>query len=256
MAENSTNTTLVEYKCARKQGALYSFVVAVMASPVYIIMLKILIYRFKLTLPRHKILLSLTISDSIQIVIPALLQLTVFNARVDSNGCQIYRKIVEFTAILTVVSSSGDILLLSWERYVACIHCLRFFKIVTHMKVNAMLFGVWIIAIVCGLLEPGRYKENLTSAIMPFRTTDSIVYIVTVLASSLVLIVVQARLYLLSRSKTKVRPGRNAFGKRAEEHDMRRTQIKLTIVASAIVLLYMACMCPFAFYLIKMGFHF
>ncbi len=254
MPSNATNTTHLEVKCARKEATLYSSAIALLASPVYILMLKILIYRFRLRLPRDKILLSLTVSDSIQIVIVAVLQLSVFDDTVDSIGCQIIRKVGEFTVVLTVVSSSGSILLLSWERYMACVHCLRFYKIVTHEKVNRMLCGVWALAFVCGFLEKGRYEANISSSVMPFPETDTIIYVITVLSTSTVLVVVQVRLYLLSYRKTKDNPSGITFGKKAEENDYRKTQFKIAIVASAIVLLYMICMCPLAIYLISAGF--
>ncbi len=225
-----------------------------MASPIYIIMLKILIYRLKLKLPRHKILLSLTISDCIQIVVNAILRFSVYSATVSSIGCQIIRKILQFTSILTVISSSGSILMLSFERYVACIHCLRLHAIITDKVVDRGLCCIWVISILCGFLEKTRYEVCLGPVVLTHLKTDSIIYTIVVLSSSVLLAAVQIRLYLLSYTKTKIHPSGNVFGRKAEENDLRKNQIKLTIVASAIVLLYVVCMCPLAFYLISIGF--
>ncbi len=254
MANITSNATNLEYKCTRKTTTLFSFGVAVLASPVYILMLKILICGLKLNLPRHKILLSLTISDSIQIVVFSLLQLSVLQARVTSIGCQIIRKIMEFSGILTIVSSSGSIIFLSIERYVACVHCLRFHEIITDKLVNRLLGCIWTFSFICGFFDKKRYEESLSPAVLRLTETTAIIYTGTVLSSSVVLLVVQVRLYFLSYRKMKVGPGDTAFGQGAEEVDTRKTQIKVAVVASAIVIMYMVCMCPLAFYLLSTSF--
>ena len=70
-------------------------------------------------------------------------------------------------------------------------------------------------------------------------------YVVTVVVSSVSLIIVQARLYKLSRAKLKVEPVIK-FGTQREKDDLTKRQLKLGFAASAVALLYVVCMCPLA----------
>ena len=67
----------------------------------------------------------------------------------------------------------------------------------------------------------------------------------TTLVTTLVLIVVQARLYKLSRTKLKVVP-HNMFGAQKEKDDLTRRQLKLGFAASIVIIMYVVCMLPVA----------
>ncbi len=252
---NSCNETVVIHNCIRNIPGLVAIFLAMIACPVYVLMFKILVYHFDLMVPRHKILLNLNISDSIQIAGMAILSLLgfIFQAKSRSAGCQVIRKVMEFLGIATVVSSTGSILLLSFERYIACVHCLRLYDIVTDNLVHRAIYCIWGVAFICGLADKERYQPNYTVVALVLTKSISIIYTIVVLSSTVLLAFVQFRLYRLSHMKNKVLPG-DSFGRAAEENDTRRTQMKAAIVASAVVLMYVICMCPLAFYSISVGF--
>ncbi len=250
------NTTIVTYSCIAKTPGSFAIFLAFIACPVYILMLKILIHELRLSLPRHKILLSLNISDSIQIAGMGLLSMLGFISQANSNstGCQVIRKLMEFVGIATVVSASGSVLLLAYERYVACVHCLRLYDIVTDNLVHRALYCIWAVAFISGFLDKELYEANHTAVALVFSKSTCIRYATVVLLSALVLTCVQVRLYLLSYKKINAVPAENSFGREAEENDTRKAQMKVAIVASAVVGLYMVCMCPAAFYMVFGGF--
>eukprot|EP00794_Sanderia_malayensis_P010026 gene10026-11050_t len=167
-----------------------------------------------------------------------------------SLGCQIVRKIYEYISIVTVVAASGNIIALSFERYVACVHCLRFHVIVTDKLTNRILGCVWIVSLIMGLVDKERYVPNYTEFILPLHTTTNIIYAITVLSSSAILVFVQVRLYILSKKKRRINPHFGLYGRKAEANDMRRHNLKVNIIASAVVVLYVVCMCPLAIYMI------
>ncbi len=251
----SKNDTVIAYECARKEPTLFAVVLAVIALPIQIVLSKILIQRFRLRLPRHKILLSLTVSDSIQVIFVAFLQLLglILQLEASSTGCQVIRKLVELVVISTIVWASGSIVALSIERYVACVHCFRFHEIITDKFVNRYLCCLWAIGLLAGFVDEQRYEPNSTLVALPLTKTFGIIYSVTVLSSSAILAFVQIRLYLISKKKNKTHPG-VIFGRAAEVNDLRKRQLKISIVASAVVVLYVVCMCPLAFYSILYGF--
>ena len=67
----------------------------------------------------------------------------------------------------------------------------------------------------------------------------------TTLVTTLVLIIVQARLYKLSRTKLKVVP-HNMFGTQKEKDDLTRRQLELGFAASIVIIMYVVCMLPVA----------
>ncbi len=192
---NLSHTTVVIFNCVRNATGLSSIFLALISCPVYILMFKILIYHFDLRLPRHKILLSLNISDSIQIAGMAILHILGFisQAKSSSAGCQVIRKVMEFLGIATVVSSTGSVLLLSFERYIACVHCLRLYDIVTDNLVHKALYCIWAVAFLCGLADKERYQPNYTVVALVLTRSISIIYTIVFLSSTVVLAFVQGR---------------------------------------------------------------
>eukprot|EP00794_Sanderia_malayensis_P017251 gene17251-18975_t len=246
-ATNSTRTTA--FPCCRTQMTMFIFALAVMACPMQTILVKVLVKKFHLRLPRHKILLSLTISDSIQIILLALLQVagTVFHLKATTFFCQVIRKLTETISVVTTLTSSGSIIALSFERYVACIHCFRYHKIITDELINVSLGCIWVFSVLLGLTDPDRYIPNFTLVSLPLSKTFCIIYAGITLSSTVIVLYVQIRLYILSSKKNKVSTN-CSYGRGAEESDLRNRQLKLSFIASGIVAMYVLCMCPLAFY--------
>ncbi len=241
----------IVHECGRKVPILIRVALAVLLGPIQIFICKILIQRLQLGLPRYKILLSLTISDGLQITFTALTQLLgiIFQLEATSFSCQVSRKILEFISIATVITASGSIVALSIERYVACVHCFRLHEIITDKVINRFLCCLWTVGVIVGFLDNKRYERNTTLVALPLTEANNIIYVITVLSSSVIITYVQIRLYLTSKEKNKVQPGAN-FGRAAEASDLRKRQMKISMVASAVVVLYVVCMCPLAFYMV------
>ncbi len=74
----------------------------------------------------------------------------------------------------------------------------------------------------------------------------AVINVSTVFICSFFLIAIQSRLYLVSRARIEDEPRVPQFGRAAEACDMRKRQIKLTLAASIVVLVYLVCMLPMA----------
>ncbi len=253
----STNSTAVPHDCISESLRTSSIIFAIIDFPIYVFVFRVLIIRLQLRMPRHKLLLSLAVSDSMRIVLLALLQLlgSLLHLKAPSMTCQVIRKSCEVILDMTLITESGSILLLSVERYIACAHCFRLQEIITDGLVKKQLCFIWAFGLVGAFIDPKRYELNLKPDAIPLTKAFNILYATTVIACSLIMIFVQARLYLLAykRSKVRVQPAGN-FGQHAEASDLRRTRFKSSLIASAIVVLYMVCMCPLAFYIVANGF--
>ncbi len=247
------NKTLVVYQCVPRSSVTLASILALIGLPVNLLIFKILIKVSRLRSPRHKILLSLTISDGLQILLVALIYLISFflGLKTSSITCQELRKAVVGTGILTMFTSSGSILALSFERYIACIHCFRLHQIISESRVDRFLWATWILGVILAISDEKRYKANLSPSVFHLTIANKILYSSTVISNTIILVYIQARLYKLSRKLTKVNPGTGrSFGSSAEANDLRRNQLKVSLVASAVIFLYVVCTSPMAVYII------
>ena len=212
--------------------------------------------RFRLSLPRHKILLCLSISDNLQILGTGLIALIglVFQLPVTSQSCQVLRQIIEVIGMQTHSASSGFILLLAIERYIACIYSLRFYAIVTPSRANFAVVSVGVISILGGLLALHPYEANYSQIVLSNIPRIRWLYLITVLVSSISLIAVQGSLYRLSRIKLKVVP-HDMFGSQKEKYDLIKRHLKLGFSASIVVIMYLVCMLPMACLFVFILFH-
>ena len=203
--------------------------------------------RLRLALPRHKILLCLSVSDNLQILGAGLIAFIGLRLQpiVTSQSCQVLRQIIEVIGMQTHTTSSGFIVLLAIERYIACIYSLRFHVIITQSKTNLAVASVWVISILCGLL--GLHPNEPNYSPLPISNTlrSQWIYIITTAVPTVVLTIVQARLYRLSSTKLKVVP-HNMFGSQKEKVDLARRHLKLGISASIVIIMYVVCMLPMA----------
>eukprot|EP00794_Sanderia_malayensis_P009952 gene9952-10972_t len=250
------NTTIIhQHDCITKQSVSILVILVIIFLPFQILMIKILFWRSTLTLPRHMILASLAISDFIQVVALGLIITSgrIFDLKTRSLSCQVHRKLMETVGVLTLVTSSGSILALSFERYIACVHCFRVHQIFSEQRVERLLFTIWIFGIIAIFIDYKRYTPNYTLVALPLTTTFSIIYVIFIIPTTVILLILQTRLYLLSKRKMKVEPANN-FGRQAEAKDLIKKQLKLAFTAGCVATLYIVCMCPLAFYIINTRF--
>lgn len=223
-------------------------ILSLTATPFHILIMKILIQRFRLTVPRHTILLWLSISDNFQILSATLLFAVgqVIKPLVRSLTCQVMRQMTDVLAVIGHCASSGCIIALSVERYIACVHSLRLHVLVTSERVTRALVSIGVISIVLGLLVIHPQTPNYSLEVMSNGERILLVFIITVYLSSVILAIIQFRLYRITRSKLKITPHHVMHGTHKEDRDITRRQIKLGIAASVVVVLYIACMFPVA----------
>ena len=203
--------------------------------------------RFRLSLPRHKILLSLSVSDNLRILGAGLVTFIGLGLQptITSKLCQVLRQTVEIVAMQTNSASSGFILLLAIERYIACVHSLRFYAIVTPSKARFAVISVWVISILSGLLSLHPNEPNYSQMVSIKNARMLLAYSTTVVVTSASLLIIQSRLYRLSKTKLKVGP-HNMFGTQKEKDNLTRRQLKLGFSATVVIILYVVCMLPSA----------
>ncbi len=241
------------YDCNRINVTTFFTVMTLIELPINMLLFKVLLKDSRLDLPRHKILLSLAISDYFQIAFITLLQFigTASNLKTTNRACQVVRKTMEVTVVVTTIATSGSILALAIERYVACIHCFRAHEIVSEKRVKRAVVGIWIFGFICSVCDKERYQANFLQVAFPLTRAFKILYTIVILTSSAMLLFIQFRLYKESHRLMKVRPDTsNNFSSSAEANNMRRNQLKVSFIASIVIVMYVICMCPLAFYIV------
>ena len=240
-----SQTNMIESCSGGVQTLLAAIGLILFALPVHMLMAKILYKDTELALPRHQIMLSLTVSDALQIFVVSgsLIFNDSFKATQHKEAaCYIMQVLVQLFGTITVVVSSMSIVTLSIERYISCIHCFYLHQILTRKRVVIMIAAHWIIAVGLGALAVYHYEATKPDTSFFFRGTT----VVIVIPSSIFIASIQLRLFHFSRSKLiRVQPARE-FGNRAELADFRKKQIKITFVASIVAIAYILCMMPSA----------
>ena len=245
MMSNTTSTEPI--RCLPMTPAFFILSLCLVVTPLHLLIVRVLIVRFRLALPRHKILLCLLVSDDLQILGITLITFIGLGLQptVISQSCQILRQVIEVIAAQTHCASTGFILLLAIERYIACIYSLRFYAIITPTRANNAVVCVCVISILFGLLALHPNAPNYSQSLYGSNPRSLWLYITTVVVSSIFLTVIQGSLYRLSRKKLKVVP-QNMFGTQKEKYDSKRRQLKLSFAASIVVIMYVVCMLPMA----------
>lgn len=225
----------------------FSLFLVIFALPVHILLIKILWKDAQLDLPRHKIMFSLAVSDSLQIFIVSISVILrqIFSS--DDNHavlCHAQQYVVTFFSVLTVIVSSSTIVALSVERYISCIHTFYLHHIMTPKRTLIVLGTQWIVALCCATLAVSTRQPSLAS------TSESIVLrystVVIVIPSAIFITAIQVRLFIFSRSKlVRVAPT-TVFGRQAELLEYRKKELKVTFVASVVAVSYIICMLPSA----------
>ena len=240
-----TNQTSPANACQFTDNALVTAVfLIVFALPVHLLMIKILYKDCQLALPRHKIMMSLTISDAVQI---SVMSLTIISLKIFSTSnhiqseCRYILVISVLFATVTLIVSSLNIVSLSIERYISCIHSLYVYDIMTTRRVVSVLSAQWATGIIIGAIT--TYMREVKQG-----GNESMIFqhltVLTVFPSATIIMVIQLRLLHFSRSKLATVKPAGAFGNEAEMADFRKKQVKVTFVASIVAIAYITCMFP------------
>ena len=184
------NSTISSYPCLPIFTTNFAIFLLVVLSPLHTFIL-ITLYRWIFEkFPRHKFLISLSISDNLLITLTGLFAIIsrVFQLRTTFTSCQVLRQTIELNSSLTVASASTSIVALSVERYISCVHCLRAHAILTNKRVNIALLTVWTLATACGFSVLHPSTPNLYPTATSSRVMNGVLYSATVILSSIVML--------------------------------------------------------------------
>ncbi|XP_065062442.1 melanocortin receptor 5-like [Rhopilema esculentum] len=235
------------YSCQQSETGNFVVALVFLAIPFHVMILFTLARDAQLCLPRHKILLCLSISHGLMITVTftciAIMKLFVLTT--NGGTCLVLRKIVQFNAAATMVVSSLTLITLSVERYVACIHGLRLHDIFTDQRIIIILSGTWFIGISCGIfISVTSRTSDSKKAILGDSDNVKILASAVALPTSLLLLAVQTRLFLVSRAKIKASEQTESAFVQVDHRDSRKRQMKVAIVAGMVVLSYAICSIP------------
>ena len=243
--ENATST--VSVKCFPTAISAFIIIVVLAILPFHILMVKVLVFDLRLGMARHKIMLCLSISDTMQllIIVVGVTVPTIFNFSLSSIGCNIVFSMLQFIIALTIAISSLSIIALSVERYVACVYSFHLHRIFTRERMMYAIIFTWILGVICGALSAiprSAFKgQNLIRG-----QILAVVSVIFIFPTSAVISIIQFRLLMFSRKKmVQVGPS-TQFGCQAEIADFRKKQIKVAFVAGIVAAAYMICMLPLA----------
>ena len=240
------NATMVQ-PCKTQNISFVPLIFIFLIFPFHILMMKILAKNLHFALPRHSILFSLCLSDGIQVFVAIIVGTVHASSAITEEGiaCQFVKGTMVFVTIFTLFVTCVAIISLSIERYVACIHSFRLHCTFTEVKVRYGSIITWVMAAALAVVslvarENHHIQETITDSSM------KITAVVFIFPTSLIVTIVQVRLYLFTRKKLKqVAPGQ-AFGVQLELADYRKKHVKVASVAGIVALVFVFCMVPFA----------
>ena len=242
-AHTSTDTQA----CISGTSGTFLMVLIVFALPFHAFIIKILAIDFQFDLVRHKILLSLSISDMTMLVgmfITALINKAATVA-IESSGCVVYRAFTIFIATSTLAVSSVSIIALSVERYIACVHSFSLHRILTESRSRYWSIFTWILGALTGVLAASTNHYD-GALIIPNYSATQCIYLIFVIPVSVVATVIQVCLFIFSWKKINPISQAGAFGKQLELADLRKKQIKVAVMAGIVAFVFVACMIPLA----------
>ena len=233
--------------CINGTWETFIMVLIVFAIPIHAFIIKILAMDFQLDLARHKVLLSLSISDMVMLCgmfITALIYKAA-TFTIHSTGCIVNRGFTVFISCSTLAVSSVSIIALSIERYIACVHSFHLHLILTESRIRYWSTSTWILGCLTGLLaaSTNHYDEALmVSNYSPVQY----IYLIFVIPTSTVATVIQIRLFIFSWKKINEVSPAGAFGEELELVDLRKKQIKVAFMAGIVAFAFVVCMIPLA----------
>ena len=224
-------------------------VISIISLPFHALMIKVLIWDVRLALPRHRIVLCLSLSDALQIFVSfsCVVVVRIFDFIKCSGPCSVTVYIFHFNIAMTLVVSSLAITLLSVERYVACIHSFRLHDIFTSKRMIYSTLCAWIIGVIVGAVTVGLAANESKLVTVEDNKHLKILSFLFIFPTSIFVSGIQYRLLVFSWKKlVRVRPG-TVCGSEDEVDDFRKKQIKVAFVAGIAAIAYMVCLLPIGY---------
>jgi len=240
------NKTILLSSCFPNSSGSAVIILSSLALPFHVLLIKLLVKDIGLALPRHQIMLTLSISDALQMfsgasltVVGMALQLTT-----ESHNCGLLRNITVFTSSLTVVVSSLAVVTFAVERMIICMHFLKYRRTFKKTRTTKLLCGYWffgtVIAVTAALTNDARKAETSINETTSFQ----IVCASVILPSAGIIIFIYSRIFVFSRKKfTQVAPSPDN-SKLRTVRTFKQKQLQIAYVAGIVCIAYVVCTVP------------
>ena len=193
---------------------------------------------------QHLILGSLSISD-ILVGIVGLINMIInaaFNLTQQNEKCTIIRKINGFMVTVLTTISVGNICLLTIDRFIACVWCFQYYRLVTKTKILVSLTAIWTVPIVLGSSAfVFHYDGNrVRGCFAEYSPLTMVSFAAIVFTGAIFLITMHCILYIIATKKiaTEQRQQRAvqlaAFGREAELRHLRKRKLKTVLASFAV----------------------
>ena len=244
------NQTSAIVDCGISEAALFTAIFLIFfALPAHCLVMKILYKDCEMTLPRHKIMMSLILSDALQIFIIAvstIIQKNFIGTQYHEAACRYIQANGIIFVVCTMFVSSLSIVSLSVERYITCIHGLYVYEILTARRVVFAIGIQWTIGICIGVLSVYSHVTSEASRVLIESLTLQRALVLIIFPSATAVTLIQVRLFHFSQTKLARVIPTATFGNQAEMADFRKKQLKVTFVASIVAIAYIVSMFPIA----------
>lgn len=243
--EMAGNSTIQDCVPARTSGILAT--ISFLGLPINVLLMKILMKDLRLALPRHSLILSLAISDAVQLFVLFLFTsiAMLFGLTTNDSACEVARQIIGFFMRLTLIVSSLNIVGLSFERFIACVKPFRLDEIISYRRVLSWVSFNWLYGIVSSIVTTAIVSQDhfVSENVIFFDVSAKLIIAVTVTISSLIILSIQIRLYIFSKAKiTRVRPMETNENQAA----FRNRQIKVVFITTILPGAFIFSMVPMA----------
>ena len=244
---NGGNATIY-YMCAPNVSGTAALVVSLLALPFHILIIKIIMKDIGLSLPHHRIVLTLTISDAVQIFSASFVSsiANILQSTTESVTCRILRDSIVFTGSLTIVVSSLALTTFAVERMIICMHFLKYRRIFQRTRVTRLLRSYWLVGMILAAIAAATNDARKTETSVNETTSFQIICSLIVIPSALIITVIYFRIFLFSRGKI-VRVVPNSIGSKLRDiTTFKKKQFRIASVAGVVCMSYVICMVPMA----------
>ena len=241
MAQNYTS-----YPCFPRSSGIASILVSIVALPFQILLVKLLVKDVGLVLPRHKILLTLTISDVLQMFAAAMFVSVAMALKLttESATCSLLRDLTVFTSSLTIVVSSLAVVTFSIERVITCMNFLKYRRLFKRTRVTKLLYSYWLFGAIIAAIAALTNDAKKTETSVNETTSFQIVCASVILPSATIIIIIYSRILLFSRGRIlQVAPSSDSSKLRTVA-TFRKKQMRIAFIAGIVCIAYVVCMVP------------
>ena len=240
------NSTTIYYGCAPKLTGSAAIIVAFLALPFHIVLVKLLAKDVGLSLPHHQIVFTLAISDAIQIFAALCLSSIGLGVQLTTKSftCGLLRDVSVFTSTLTMVVSSLAVVTFAIERMIICIHFLKYRRLFKRKRITKLLYGYWwfgaTIAIIAAITNDARKTQTATIEATSFQ----IICVSIILPSATTIIIIYSRIFIFSRERIMQVAPSSDNSKLRTVAAFKKKQIRIALIASIVCVAYVVCMVP------------